>query len=231
MKRHSLAILALTGALAIIPAAIADTVTVGPLTFGSNDPYLGEPSFSSDGPKSGQVFVEGQPTPFADSLGVTSWSQAIAFTFDIAPGWNISSMQFLPSNADISWVGMNDEPPASFDSWGIEFEKEITLCSAYDVCSSTSSNDIRYGGAYLPPVLFNAQAGPGTGVFQSFLYLDNAGYYQDVFPQLLTIDVSLVPEPSSWLLLSTGLGVMLYLFRKKIKPSDTPQLSNTDLLN
>jgi PEP-CTERM motif len=188
-------------------AAKADTITLGPLTFGSNIIIPGFDGFYS---MYNLVNLGALPT------SVDSTTETIAFTFDIASGWEITGMTAVGAN-DYDFDGENSIPPAPFSSWGYEYAQEMTLCSADDVCSSASET-LEAGGALLPPVSFNAQAGPGTGVYQSFLYSDNVdvelGYDLPQIDIYLTQE-SPVPEPSTLVLMGTGaLGLIRAVVRK-----------------
>jgi hypothetical protein len=162
----------------------------GPLTSLGNNLYLVE---------------LGEGNISASAIGTsTSITQTTAFTFDIAPGWEISSMHMFAGSLDYSYEESANPPP--FSAWGVEFAQEMTFCSASDVCSSASSVPIELGGAPLPPISFTAQAGAGSGVFQSLLYLDNVGVLSDADPQLniYLTQVSPTPEPSTFILMGTG---------------------------
>jgi hypothetical protein len=194
MKNFSFGMLVLMMALASVLTAKANPVTVGPFTFGSNDPYLGEPTIYPTGSNGGVLLSYG---PFPNS-----GSETIAFTFAIASGWAIDGMQF-GIQIEPSYPG---EYSGDYEPWGVEFAQKITLCSATDVCSSELQSVI-YGYAPLPGYSFHAEAGPGTGVYQSFLYVDNAQLTQEGPDQLIIFfsPASPVPEPSSWWLAGAGL--------------------------
>jgi hypothetical protein len=194
-------------ALLVTPvAAKADTITLGPLTFGSNIIIPGFDGFYS---MYNLVNLGALPT------SVDSTTETIAFTFDIAPGWEITGMT-ANGTLDYGYAGEFSFPIAPSSSWGYEFAQQMTFCSADDVCSSASET-LENGGAPLPPVSFNAQAGPGTGVYQSLLYLDNAQVQFDDPPELnvFLTQESPVPEPSTLILMGTGaLGLIGAIVRK-----------------
>lgn len=183
--------------------AKADTITYGPLTFGSNIPF-GEGGFYIE-PVFDVVPLLGQ-TISGDAMTGTPVliTQTIAFTFDLASGWMIDGMNLF-GNLDYGFVGENSENPPPLTSWSYFFIQQITLCTPGDICSTTTQSQGQgLGGhpSYVP--YLNAQVGPGTGVYQSFLYLDNAQVLSNG-PTALDIYLSPTPEPGSLLLCCTGL--------------------------
>ena len=214
MKRLTLALLFLAPAIAVIPAAIADPIVLGPLTFGSGAPIASDSGFYP--PNFVQVLLTA-PTTFSAGSTPASEVATFVFSFDIAPGWAISDMALLidgiqPESAD--WIS---NPPV----WGYQLDEELTLCSSSDVCSSaqvTKQNGPNAGQGTVP---LGALVGPGSGVLQielsavedSFFLVDGPGD-NDAF--ISVEPISPTPEPSSWLLMGTGLlGIAFMASRKK----------------
>jgi hypothetical protein len=220
MKSLAFGLLVLAMAAAATPAAKAGTVTYYPLTFGSNFPFVDEgvPCTSTTDCYVGLLgeTINGTAIGGPPSLSI----QTVTFTFDIAPGWAINYMS-VSGSLDYGYAGESTLDPTPFSDWGIEFVSQLTLCSADDVCS-TAGQVLTRGGAPLPPVSFNTEVGAGTGVYQTFLYLDNADIASDSIPGLSIIvsETGPVPEPSSWLFLVAGLpGLVAVLFRKANCPT------------
>ncbi len=234
MKTFPLALLALACSMAISPTANAGSITYGPLTFGSNFPFAdGGPCPTTGGCVEALIApsVSGSAIGGPPSLSI----QTTAFTFDTAPGWNIAGMM-LGGTFDTYDPGENGPNPTPDSEWGYEFAQQITLCSAADVCS-TATQIQTGGGAVLPSVLFTAAAGPGMGVYQTFIYLDDVSIQSDCDPQvniflnqaspsanLALSQPTSAPEPSSWLLLGTGLlGLVVVLRRNRLQLSQRPR--------
>jgi hypothetical protein len=190
--------------------AKAGTVTYGPLTFGSNAP-LGEAAFYPQY----DVVAGISPGVRGDATNGTPLllTETVDFTFDIAPGWSITGMN-LDLNLDYGFVGENRGPTPPITSWTYLFAQQVTLCDSHDVCSTTKQVT-QQGQAPAPSYqqYFDAQVGPDTGVYQSFLYLDNA----QVGPNGLGgLDIYLAPapEPAPLLLCCTGIAGLIYLRSK-----------------
>lgn len=197
-------------------AAHANTITVGPLTFGSSLPF-------GVGGLAGPFGQQNVATFFGaglylNSVGTpdASISQTIAFTFDIAPGWAITGINLYDST-DFGFLGQNGPNPTPYSNWGYEYAQQVTLCSANNVCS-TGSYGQRAGGASLPSIPFNAQAGPGAGVYQIYAYTHNT-QIASVNPTGLNIfltQVAVTPEPETFVLLGTGALGLIGAFRRRL---------------
>ena len=216
MKPQVLASLAVAFALISSPSLRADTVTYGPLTFGSNIP-LGNGGPCTPVLKGECVEQLNTTGIFENGIGVApfSVSQITTFTFAIAPGWSIDYIG--PGvELDIYYEGEDGEGTYTpFADWGVEFFQELIVCSDADICS-TGAQTLEYGGASLPLPPSNIVVGPGTGVYETFIALDNSQLVSDDPPQV-NIFLSQTPEPSSWVLLSTGLlgGLVLFIQKRR----------------
>jgi hypothetical protein len=217
LKPQVLASLAFAFALISSSNLRANTITYGPLTFGSNVPLQdGGPC-----PSSGQC-VEPLTASyiFENGIGVAPYTvtQITTFTFDIAPGWSIDGMH-AGGSFDYYYPGEDGiGPDTPVADWGFEFFQELVVCSDADICSS-GTQTLKYGGASLPLPPSDLDVGPGTGVYETFMALDDIQIQTLNQPQV-NIFVSQTPEPSSWVLLSTGLlgGLVLLVKKRRTAP-------------
>lgn len=217
MKTQVLASLALAFALISSPSLRADPID--PLTFGNNFPQGNPgPCQTVNNYECVEQLITG-PNIFENGFNVSPYTitQITTFTFDIAPGWTIDSINPGESFGDIGIQGDGNGPPFTpFDDWGFEFFQELVVCSDADVCSSASQT-LTYGGAPEPLPPSNFDVGPGTGVYEIFMALDGVQVTSDDPTQVnVYLSQTQTPEPSSWVLLSTGLlGSLVFLARKR----------------
>lgn len=197
LRRVGLAVALLAGSVA---ACKADTV--GPLTFGSGFPF-GEGSLFDAGGGNFVVPMLG-PGLYVNSLnGETIYNYTYAFSFDLAPGWQISGMH-LTNHVD--YGGPQIQNP-DFTDWGYEFGEKLMLCPVLDACSTaTTGGSIHAGG--LAPLSLDSMAGPGTGIFEVAVDVRNQEIGTNGGIRFLNIFLSPspIPEPASIWLLASGVA-------------------------
>ncbi len=196
--------------------ATADTFSDFPLNFGSGFPFE-----HGEGPCTDliapNVCIEALAGATIDATATTPVTDAetFDFTFDIAPDWLISELILFTGTFDYVPVGEFGPNPPALSDWGFEFASKLTLCSADDVCYSSTSTLVQRGGAALPPVSFHAHPGAGTGVYETFLYLDNVEIASNAPPQV-NIFLSQVPEPSAFMLIGTSAFGLFGCVRRRL---------------
>ena len=189
-------------------AAHADTITYGPVTFGSNAP-LGSDGFVSQYSIL-PMYAPGVDLSPPNAIGDASFTQTIAFYFDLAPGWSIANLRFT----DFTDWGTGQNDPSN---WGYEYAQKITLCTVGRVCSSASTGE-HQGGFSMPSLSLDAQARPNAGIYQAAGYSHNAQVRTKPLDSTLNIfltQTALVPEPSTLLLMATGTLGLLGVVRSK----------------
>jgi len=208
MKIISLASLAMAGALAITPAAMADSFSYA--ISGSN--FTGNVTFTT-----GDTTVNNLPGPSGNVSAYVITSVSGSFNIVGGPAYNFADAQVaLPDNGADAY---NLEDNGSFE---------------YDnlLYTGLSGNDVLdWGGVLFSPApgyelnLFGGGFGSGAPDNGSFYFADNGAFdFNDPVTNSSNPDgtpvFSQVPEPGSLLLFSTGvLGLGLVVYRKAVRPA------------
>jgi PEP-CTERM motif len=216
--RKFLVVLTLLSVFVIPLTAYADQ-SYGPVTIGTGSPIVG------DGPLRSIGYNEYLLSIFTPRIGVfgdnagTFASQTIAFTFDLAPGWDMALGEYFDSID-----GGTTQSHYDAGDWSFEFEQEVILCpsNATSACGDpggvfhATSVGAHGGPAALPPLTLNAVAEPGTGVYEWEGYARNFNFGSNDlagFNMYLGAPTA-TPEPSTFLLLGTGAIGLLSLARR-----------------
>jgi hypothetical protein len=208
MRIFSLTLLAMTAALAITPAAVADSFSYA--ISGSN--FTGNVTFTT-----GDTAVNNLPGPSGNVSAYVITSASGTFNITGGPAYNFTdAVVALPDNGADAY---NLENNGSFE---------------YDnlLYTGLPGNDVLdWGGVLFSPApgyelnLFGGGFGSGAPGNGSFYFADNGSFHSDnPVVDLSNPDgtpvFSPVPEPSSLFLFATGvLGLGFVVSRKALKPA------------
>jgi PEP-CTERM motif len=191
-------------------AAHADTI-YGPITLGNNTPLTsdGYISLFSLLPTYAPGISLDNPAGKTDD----SFSQTIAFSFKLAPSFQITNLTFS------DFTDWSPTPPTLDDpsKYAYEFKQKITLCSSTGVCSSASTGD-HLGGFLLPSITLNNLSGTNIGFYQAAGYSHNAQVATEPLDSNVNILLAptAAPEPSTLLLIGTGVLALATSLRHRI---------------
>jgi hypothetical protein len=201
--------------LALVTIAIATQaahadIVYGPITFGDNSPLASEGYVSQFSvlPTYAPGVSLNEPATRIDD----SFTQTVAFPFHLAPGFQINNLTFNDFT-DWSPVPFSLDDPSQY---AYEFQQKITLCSAAGVCTSASTGS-HLGNFSLSPITLDNMSGTNIGFYQAAGNSHNA----QIKTKPLDSDVdiflgsSAVPEPSTPLLVGTGVLALITSLRRR----------------
>lgn len=137
--------------LPVVPiVAHADTITIGPITIGTDSPLYIEPVFSqgtyTDGTPYYHLYANLPIVGLNSPVGSEFVSGSVSFSYDLAPGW--TAEETLYDSVDIGTSLPYDDL-----NFAAAFFQELILCpsTAVSPCTSGALVQQDYGRAPLPP--------------------------------------------------------------------------------
>ena len=179
--------------------AHADTMTYGPVTLADNLPF-GDLTYF---PQYNLVNGAFSGLSLVSSTGDAFESGSTSFVYDLAPGWTAS---YRISD----FVDFGSTLPQNDYDYVVAFFQELILCPSSSPIACTSGSIVQavYGNHSLLPSIGltpNAVAEPGTGIYEWAEYTHNADLETDGGIAGVNIYLTQTPEPSTLILLGTGL--------------------------